>query len=68
MNASPTKLGQRVHAREAKFLKHTGDAVDALLAAKDAAKLCGYPCEQELSNLVETIHQLQNKHVPGFGP
>ena len=50
------------------FLKETGDAVDALLNAKDiAAKFAGAKAQAELSAIVQAIHDLQNATVPGFG-
>ena len=49
------------------FLKETGDAIDALLNAKDIAAQFGGTVQAELSTIVERIHALQNATVPGFG-
>jgi hypothetical protein len=49
------------------FLKEIGDAVDALLNAKDIAAQFGGTVQAELSEIVKRIHDLQNATVPGFG-
>lgn len=51
---------------EGMFLQQMGDAVDSLLNAKDTARALGYPIEDEISELAQRIHGLQNTHVPHF--
>jgi hypothetical protein len=54
------------HAAYEAFLQQTGDAVDALLAAKDIAAQFGGTVQAEISEIVRRIHDLQNSTVPGF--